>query len=186
MNKNSLIQTLLVALFAALISVGAYLKIMVIPPVPITLQTLFIVLVGLLLPLKLSLSSILVYLFIGAIGLPVFTSGGGLGALLGPTGGYLFGAIPAVIAGSLLMKFNKKNNIWLLLLIALVETILIYAVGLPWLGITRHLSVTKTLVGGLYPFLIGDTLKIIVAALVAKAVKGKVDLLLTKNTEEEN
>ena len=45
---------------------------------------------------------------------------------------------------------------------------------------------TKTLVGGLYPFLIGDTLKIIVAALVAKAVKGKVDLLLTKNTEEEN
>lgn len=186
MNKKILTSTLLVALFAALISVGAYLKIMVIPPVPITLQTLFVILAGLLLPLHLSLSSVLIYLFIGAIGLPVFTSGGGLGALLGPTGGYLFGCIPAVIIGSLLMKLNKENKLWLTVVIALLQTACVYAVGLPWLGISRNMSFSATITGGLVPFLVGDSLKIVVAALCTKGVKGKIDEMLTREDEEEN
>lgn len=183
MNKNSLIRILLVALFAALISVGAYLKIMVVPPVPITLQTLFVIILGLVLPLKLSLSSIFVYLLLGALGIPVFTSGGGLAALLGPTGGYLLGTIPAVIAGSLLTKLNGKNNLAFFIIIATISTFFIYLTGLPWLGLSRGFDLSKTLTYGLYPFIVGDVLKIIIAAITAKAIKGRIDLLLKKEED---
>lgn len=183
MNKNSLTRILLVALFAALISVGAYLKIMIIPPVPITLQTLFVIILSLVLPLKLSLSSVLVYLLLGASGLPVFTSGGGLAALLGPTGGYLLGTIPAVITGSLLTKLNGKNNLAVFIITATISTLFIYLAGLPWLGLSRGFDLGKTLTYGLYPFIIGDILKIIVAAITAKAIKGRIDLLLERKED---
>jgi Uncharacterized conserved protein len=185
MKKETLMRTLYIALFAALIAVGSYIKILVIPPVPISLQTLFMVLLGLVLPPTMALSSMLIYLFIGMIGLPVFTSGGGIAALLGPTGGYLIGGIPAVVAGALIMKANKKNAIWLTAIAGLVETMLIYAVGLPWLSVKAGLTLSKTLAGGLYPFLVGDTLKLIVAVAVAKATRAKITASIEKAAEDE-
>ena len=107
MDRTKITRIVLIALFAALIAVGAFIRIPL-PPVPITLQTLFTLVAALLLPLPVSISSVLVYLFLGIIGLPIFTSGGGLAAVTGPTGGYLIGLIPAVIIGGLMVRSEKE------------------------------------------------------------------------------
>ena len=87
---------ILVPLFTALLAAGAYIQIPV-PPVPITMQTLFVFLMGLLLGWKQGLASFMLYLFLGIIGLPIFTSGGGIAAATGPTAGYLWGMLPAIL-----------------------------------------------------------------------------------------
>ncbi|MDQ1330177.1 MAG: biotin transport system substrate-specific component, partial [Thermodesulfobacteriota bacterium] len=84
------------SLLAALTAVGAYIAIPV-GPVPIVLQSLFILLAGLLLGSTWGVAGVGIYLLAGAFGLPVFAGGaGGIGRFLGPTGGYLLGFLPAV------------------------------------------------------------------------------------------
>ena len=180
MQRKDLIRTVLVALFTALIIAGTFIRIPL-PPVPITLQTLFVLLSGMLLPLPLSLFSVLLYLVLGAIGLPVFSSGGGLAALTGPTAGFLFGWIPAVIVCGLMgmKRFdNRKLQIAYLILTGLLANVALYTPGLIWLGISRHLTLSRTLAAGLIPFIPGDAVKVIVAALVSTELREKVDFLL--------
>lgn len=176
--KYSLRKIILVAMFTALICAGAFIRIPL-PPVPVTLQTLFVLIAALSLPSSLSLEAVVLYLFLGIIGLPVFTSGGGFAALLGPTGGYLIGLIPAVLIGGLLSK--AKNSFPWYLLCAFAGTVGVYVPGLLVLKFTRDLSWTATLSAGLVPFIIGDTLKIVVSALTAIAVRPKVKALLENN-----
>lgn len=80
------------ALFTALIAVGAFLR-LPLPVIPITMQTLFVLLAGLLLGKFYALLSCLLYLGLGLMGLPIFTQGGGIGYLLHPTFGYLIGFV---------------------------------------------------------------------------------------------
>ncbi len=181
MKRSALIKTILTALFAALIAVGAFVKIPL-PPVPITLQTLFALVAGLLLPMSVSLSSVLIYLFLGVVGLPIFTSGGGLAAITGPTGGYLIGLIPAVVVSALMMKKREKKLIWYLFT-ALIATIALYIPGLFWLGYSRHLSIGATLTAGLVPFIVGDIIKMVVVAVAAFKVKPQLDEALEKEEE---
>src|SRR3990170_6187985 len=85
----------LASLMAALTAVGAYIHVPI-GPVPIVLSTLFVLLSGLLLGSRWGLASMVLYLFVGAIGMPVFSGGrGGFAHFLGPTGGYLFGYVLA-------------------------------------------------------------------------------------------
>ena len=90
MNKLSTKSLILCSLFAALIAVGAFIKIPI-PVVPFTLQVLFTTLAGLLLGPKLGAISVGIYLLIGLIGIPVFTQGGGPSYIFQPTFGYLIG-----------------------------------------------------------------------------------------------
>jgi biotin transport system substrate-specific component len=165
-------RILLTALFSALIIVGAYIRIPL-PPVPITLQTLFVLLAGFLGGSKLALASTAIYLLLGMVGLPVFTSGGGLGILLGPTGGFLFGLLPAAllagIAGNLKEKSERpKRYLLLCILGGLAATLVVYLVGVPFLKYTRSLSWQTALKVGMLPFLIGDLLKVAAATHLAK------------------
>ncbi|MDY4609624.1 MAG: biotin transporter BioY [Sphaerochaetaceae bacterium] len=171
-------KILMTALFAALMAVGAYIKVPL-PPVPITLQTLFVLTAGLMCGWKTGLASVAIYLFIGAIGLPVFTSGGGIGAMLGPTGGFLFGLIPAVLIAGVCSDIGYRHaegeepnrmkfTIWCCVGAVLATFVGIYGVGVPWLKINRQLSWNAAFAGGMYPFLIGDTVKIIVAVILAR------------------
>src|SRR4030066_809482 len=81
------------SLMAALTAVGAYIHVPF-GPVPIVLSTLFVILSGLLLGSRWGLTSMALYLLVGAIGIPVFAGGkGGFAHFLGPTGGYLFGYV---------------------------------------------------------------------------------------------
>jgi biotin transport system substrate-specific component len=121
------------------------------------------------------------YMAIGLLGLPVFAPQAdgshltGLAALLGPTGGYLIGFILATAFVGWLAQ-REWDRKWLRTLLAFVGgTVLIYAIGLPWLYASlNNLHVASplqaTLAGGLYPFLIGDALKAIFAAVLLPVV----------------
>ncbi len=161
------------SLFGAGTAAGAYL-IIPLPPVPITLQTLFLGLAGALLGARLGALSQVIYLLIGIIGLPVFAGGkAGLGVLLGPTGGYLIGFVAAAwVIGALVNLKRKPGFAWTVA--ALVAgTAVIYLLGVAQLSLVAKLSVNKAISVGVLPFLIGDMVKILATAYVVKKVKPK-------------
>lgn len=95
----------LVALFSALIAVGAFIKIPFLL-VPITLQTLFIVLSALVLERRLAVLSVIVYIMIGLVGFPIFANGGGINYIFSPTFGYL---VAFIFATYFISSFKEKN-----------------------------------------------------------------------------
>jgi len=128
-------------------------------PVPITAQTLAVLLTGFVLGKKLGTASIATYLAQGAAGLPFFAGGkSGLAALFGPTGGYLFGFLAAVYVVGMLIELKFKRSFFQAIIVLTIGNIVIYAFGLVWLA--RFVGESQVLQLGLYPFLIGDMLKI--------------------------
>ena len=158
------------SLFAALTAVGAFLAIPI-GPVPIVLQNMFVYLAGLMLGGRWGLASVGVYLLAGACGLPIFAGGlGGIGRFIGPTGGYLVGYLPAVfIIGKISQKQNPRMVSDVLAMIC--GTLVLYACGVSWLKIVTGMSAARALALGMFPFLIGDALKIAAAAAIAKALR---------------
>ncbi|OQY11327.1 MAG: BioY family transporter [Desulfobacteraceae bacterium 4572_19] len=171
MNKKSeLKMTVYAALFAALTATGAYISIPV-GPVPIVLQNFFVLLSGLLLGSRWGATSIAVYLLAGACGLPVFAGGtSGIAHFAGPTGGYLVGFLGTAYVIGFISERTKNSITWdiVAMICGMVVT---YAVGLIWLKQITGMTFSKTLAVGLYPFLFGAVLKIIVAIPVAKALR---------------
>ena len=163
-------MTVYASLLAALTAAGAYLAIPI-GPVPIILQNLFVLLSGLLLGSKWGLASVAVYLLAGACGLPVFAGGtGGIGRIVGPTGGYLSGYLPAVwVIGFITEKTGCRAVFDVIAMIC--GSIIIYACGITWLKVLTGMTLTKTLTVGMYPFLPGDALKIAAAVPIAKALR---------------
>jgi biotin transport system substrate-specific component len=172
-----------IILIAAGTALTAILAQIAIPlwPVPITGQTFSVLFVGATLGVTRAALSMVLYLAIGLLGLPVFAPQAngshitGLAALLGPTGGYLIGFIlAAAFVGWLAQReWDRK---WLRTLLAFTGgTVIIYAIGLPWLLVALtnlHVpnALQATLTGGLYPFLIGDAIKAILAAVILPLV----------------
>jgi biotin transport system substrate-specific component len=166
--SEQLRMTVHASLLAALIAVGAYISVPI-GPVPIVLQNMFILLAGLLLGKRWGLAAVGVYLLAGACGLPVFAGGtGGIGRFAGPTGGYLIGYLPAVFVVGLVSKYEKTA---LDIIGMIVGTLIIYSVGVTWLQLITGMPFSKALAVGMYPFLIGDALKIVAAATIAKAIR---------------
>jgi biotin transport system substrate-specific component len=170
-NKVSIRGMVLAAMFAAGTAAGAYIMIPL-PLVPITLQTLFLNLAAALLGGRLGALSQVVYVLIGIIGLPVFAGGkAGLGVMFGPTGGYLIGYIVgAYVVGKLIETKKEPGLIWTIFSM-LVGMVVIYACGATQLSFVAKLSVTKTISVGVLPFIIGDILKIIAAALLTMKLR---------------
>jgi len=157
---------------ASLIAVGAYLHIPIpISPVPLVLQNLFVLLAGLLLGPRWGLASVGIYLFIGALGMPVFVGGkGGLAHFIGPTGGYLIGfGLCAVVCGSLSRHFEDRK--WGDVPAVLAGSLMVYLVGVPWLKAVTSMSWEKALMVGMLPFLPGDAVKAAAAVLLARALR---------------
>jgi biotin transport system substrate-specific component len=169
-SSNQLRMMVYASLFAALTAVGAFLAIPI-GPVPIVLQNMFVYLAGLLLGGRWGLASVGVYLLAGACGLPVFAGGlGGISRFIGPTGGYLIGYLPAVfLIGTMSQKANPRVVSDVLAMIC--GTLVLYACGISWLKIATGMSPAKALALGMYPFLIGDALKIAAAAVIARALR---------------
>lgn len=168
--SNELRMTVLSALFAALIAVGAFIAIPI-GPVPIVMQNFFVLLTGLLLGPRWGLIACGVYLLAGALGLPVFAGGtGGVGRFFGPTGGYLLAYLPAVFLTGWISQNKKKAVVWDSLAM-IVASIVIYALGASWLKVSTGMTWSKSLAVGMLPFLIGDVLKIIAAVVVARAAR---------------
>ncbi|MBL7203048.1 MAG: biotin transporter BioY [Desulfobacteraceae bacterium] len=181
-NKGLSIRGMIYAsVFGAVTAAGAYMMIPL-PPVPITLQTMFVYLAGALLGARLGALSQVVYLLIGIIGLPVFAGGkAGLGVLLGPTGGYLIGFIAgAYVIGKLVEMRQRPGFIWIVFSMV-IGTVVIYLFGVIQLSLIARLSIDKAITVGALPFLIGDTLKIVVAALIAVKIRDRVRIKGLRN-----
>ncbi len=177
---KNLRELILVSLFAAMTCI---LSIFLIPlpftPVPITLQIMGVALSGAILGARLGFYSLTLYTFLGITGLPVFAGGGsGLGALLGPTGGYIFGFMAgAYVIGHLTQlgyqKFSQgKISKYVIQLTAMAMGILVvYTFGSLQLMAVTGMSLTQSVATGALPFLIPDLLKISAAAFVAVALR---------------
>jgi biotin transport system substrate-specific component len=161
---------ILCALFAALTGVGGLIAIpLPFTPVPITLQTFFTFLAGAILGKYLGALSQLIYLLLGIVGLPVFAKGStGIGALLGPTGGYLVGFIPAAFFVGYLLERRENPPFGLIFLAMVVGLLAIYLPGVGWLMWVARMNLMKAFFLGALPFLPGDAVKIVVGALIVK------------------
>ncbi len=150
----------LVLSFAVLTGISS--KLMVeIGAVPITMQTLVVLLSGALLGKKKGTASQITYLFFGLFGLPWFSRGGGMAYVLSPTFGYILGFILAAYSVGRLFERGWGKNISSAILAMLIANTIIYIPGLLWLA--RFVKFSKLLEIGLYPFIIGDMLKIFLA-----------------------
>ena len=145
----------------ALLTISARIS-LPIGAVPISAQTLGVLLLGAMLGARRSAASVLGYLTAGAAGLPVFVGGGGLPYLLGPTGGYLWGFLPAAwLAGEFAGRGWMQSPTRCLPALILADALL-FAFGLAWLAL--YVPPRAILAAGLWPILPGEVLKITIAA----------------------
>ena len=140
-------------------------------PVPLSLATLGVMLSVYILGTLKGTIACLIYLIMGAIGLPVFSGfSGGFAKIAGPTGGYLIGYIfLALIAGWFIQRFNDK--IWMQFLGMCLGTAVLYAIGTVWLARVTGMTFSESLAAGVIPFVAGDLIKIIVSIFLGRAVK---------------
>ena len=138
-------------------------------PVPLTGQTFAVLLVGAMLGSKRGMASLALYLVLGALGLPVFAGGAsGIAYLSGATLGYLVGFVAAAAVVGLLAERGLERSVRTSLLPFFVGTVIIYALGVAWLSLVYG-SFGQAVAAGLVPFLIGDAVKLVAAALVLPA-----------------
>ena len=169
-SQTTIIKSLLAVILGSIaLTISAKIKIPFYP-VPMTMQTFVVLFLGLSLGYKIGLASVSLYLFEGIMGLPVFSNspekGIGLVYFIGPTMGYLIGFLTA---GYLASKVNSEDNFLMILAKLIVATSTIYILGLLWLG---------TLIGwdkpiitlGVKPFLLAETFKVVLLALVTKQI----------------
>jgi biotin transport system substrate-specific component len=174
--KGSIIQVIRritsVSLFAALTAAGAYIVIpLPVSPVPLVLQSLFILTAGMVLgPCLGSLSAVL-YLGVGALGLPVFAGGsGGIAHLAGPTGGYLLSFPLAAFTAGIISRWGKPSAVKYIMG-GTAASLMIYAVGVPWLKWRTGLNWEGAFASGILPFLPGDAVKTAAASGIAKVAE---------------
>lgn len=131
MKRRKLIVTLtLSALFCTLICVGSFIRIPMPNMMPMTLQTFFVLLTALALPLKASTLAVITYVALGLVGLPIFSGGGGLGYVLMPNFGFIIGFVVATVIMSIIAEKLKNRRLWHYIVISLLGIIVIYIIGI--------------------------------------------------------
>ena len=155
----------LITLSTLLVATLAQVKILLpFTPVPLTGQTFAVLLVGAALGSKRGAASLILYTLMGALGLPFFAGGAsGLAYMSGPTLGYLVGFIVAAYVIGLLAERGLERSVRTSLIPFLAGTLIIYLFGAGWLAIL--FGVEQALALGVLPFLVGDAIKLILAAL---------------------
>ncbi len=173
-NLTKTKQLALIGLAAAFISITGPLTLpLPFSPVPVSLCTLAISLCSYLLGSKCAIMSVLVYLCMGFLGIPVFAGfTAGPGRLLGPTGGYLIGyPVLALVCG----QSHNKGRLRLVLL-NLLGTCICYFIGTLWLAFQSNLSLSAACITGIVPFLPGDLIKLLLLALSAPDIRRRLHL----------
>lgn len=172
-HRNHLQRMIIIALFAAIISILAQLAIPMPVGVPITGQTLAIGLAATILGARTSTIATIVYIFIGLAGVPVFAQlQAGFGVLAGPTGGFLVGFIPTTYVMGLYLEktsFTVKQA----LIANFIGMFITLIFGTIWLKLVADLPWGGALTGGFIPFIPGGIIKAIIAAIVGIAVRNR-------------
>ncbi len=139
-------------------------------PVPMTGQTFAVLLVGVAYGWRLGAATLLLYMAEGAMGIPVFAkAAAGPAVIMGPTGGYIMGFVLAAAIVGYLAERGWDRNVWSMALAMVIGNLAIYLLGLPWLavylaGVGVEQPWVAAIAGGLTPFLLGDALKLALAA----------------------
>ncbi len=170
--KRKALDLILTSTFASLTAVGASIQVpLPFTPIPITLQTFFVYASGTLLGGHLGALSQSLYILVGMLGLPVFAGWrSGFGVLIGPTGGYLLGFIPgSYVIGKLAETKTRPSIYWLLFSIA-AGTSIIYLIGILQTAAVLGITLSEAMATGVFPFILGDSAKAVVAALVANRI----------------
>jgi biotin transport system substrate-specific component len=164
-----LLQLMLAVLGSVLVAVSAHVSIpLLFTPVPLTLQTFAVLLLGLTLSPATAFAALALYLIEGVAGLPVFSphGPGGLLQLMGPTGGYLLSyPFAAALTGLVARRFRATFATYTVS--AALGSVAILALGASWLATAAHQTAATTLTLAVWPFLPGDALKVCAAAGVA-------------------
>ena len=131
MKRRDLIVTLtLSALFCTLMCIGSFIRIPKPNMMPVTLQTFFVLLTALVLPVKASTLAVITYMALGLIGLPVFSGGGGLGYVLMPNFGFIIGFVIATVIISLITEKLKNRKLLQYIIISILGMTIIYIIGI--------------------------------------------------------
>lgn len=164
-RSGLLTSVLLVLGGAAFVAIAAQVSIdLPFTPVPITGQTFAVVLVGASLGALLGLASIGLYIFVGGLGAPIYADGShGWEILSGPTGGYIVGFAAAAVLTGWLAQQRWDRRFSSAVAAMLSGNVVIYLFGLPWLAREIDAGLEGTLEAGLYPFVVGDLLKLYLA-----------------------
>ncbi|MBQ3639191.1 MAG: biotin transporter BioY [Clostridia bacterium] len=174
------------ALFAAIIAVLAVIPVPInFLGVPVTFQTFAVAFCGFALGWKLGLGSVGIYLFLGALGLPVFSNmQGGFAKLIGPTGGFLYGFLLLVFFCGLSVRVSRRGWRWAFgILLGTVGLLLCHLCGILQLAAVNHISVSAAFKGASLPFLPKDILSVLLAFSLSELVRKRLpfDLSLSSN-----
>ncbi len=163
-NNSTIKQISLILFGILLLSISAQI---VIPlePVPLTLQSVTVVFLGMLYGPRLGVISVMGYLLAGTVGLPLYAEfSSGAGVLLGTTAGYLFGFIPAVLIGGYLAQCGFARNILLAFISACLSASVIFFFGI--LVLSKFIGMHQAILTGLMPFVATETLKMLAVSIV--------------------
>lgn len=183
--RSLVTDAVLVLAGAALVTLFSYLQVPL-WPVPITGQTLAVLLVGSTLGAARGTISMVLYGALGAIGLPVFTPqadgslSSGWHVVAGPTGGYIVGFVLSAFLVGLLAERTWDRKVLKAVVTFVAGSVAVFAVGLPWLAVVLHLDLEQTLEAGLYPFLVGGAIKAAIASALLPLAWKAADRLVPK------
>lgn len=172
MNKTRTKTMTIISLITAILCILGPITLPIpVSPVPISLVTFAIYISIYVLGMKRGAVSCVLYLLIGLIGLPVFSGfTGGIGKLLGPTGGYMLGYVfMAVICGFFIDKWATKRVLHIIGMV--LGTIVCYLFGTIWLSIQAEMSFYAALGVGVLPFIMGDMIKIVAASIAGPMIR---------------
>jgi len=175
-------RMIIISLLAAVLSISAYISIpLPISTVPFTLQSLFLMVIALSMPISISFPTVGLYLLLGAIGLPVFSNGtSGLTVLFGPTGGYLFGFLFSTIVTGFIK--DKLEYFFGYLFAALLGGIgIVYLFGVFGLIFILGVSLDKAIAIGVIPFLPLDLAKVLISSAFVYKYRGIFNRILNNS-----
>ena len=174
-KKNLLAKIFLAAIGSLFLTISAKVQVPFYP-VPMTMQTLVVLLIGMSYGLSLGAVTISLYIMQGIFGLPVFANGGGVGYLIGPTGGYIVGfLISSILLGFLANRGWGKT--WKTTAIAMILGVcIIFLIGVSWLSV--YIGLKPAILNGFLPFIYADCLKIIIACVIMPTAWAKVNKIL--------
>ncbi len=170
LSHQSVVLLILTALFAALTGICSQLAIPMPGLVPISLASFACYLAAVILPWKQAFASQLVYILLGAVGVPVFSGFGTLSRLIGPTGGYIVGYALCALTAGLILSFAGRK-FWISCLALAAGTALLYLVGTVWYMLQSGSALVPALLACVVPFLIGDVIKIAAASFLGGQIR---------------
>lgn len=172
-NKKIKCIVIIALMTAILCVISPFSIVLPVSVVPVSLATFGIYLIVYVMGLKIGLASVILYVLLGFVGLPVFTGfSGGVVKVLGPTGGYIIGYIfLALIEGIFVDRFSEM---WIKVLGMVLGTIVLYLFGTLWLSYQSNMTFLEAICVGVLPFILGDVFKIIIAVLLGGKISNSI------------